>query len=344
MTKAKFTKHVISTLCFGVAADSYAGDPQSCLNGFPNGNDAVNAKAVRTVFECLIANGIGTVGPTGAMGPTGAVGPTGATGSIGPTGPTGSIGPTGPTGSLGPTGPTGPTGATGPTGPTGATGSTGPTGPTGPTGATGVLEHLKLKPKNYLHSKLPADPENPASSDLIKLGVTAADWNSVCTSGTPDDSPKGCLASANSEAFSSLNSKVHLLYRLGAGNTPDAGASVYIKRLNPAHASNPGPAITRTAAGGLPVRCIVMDESGDNTLPAFGAISSETTQIPVFMATENTGNDKGIAKNIQALSQATTSIYKYPGRNFYVICATIKTDNVNLPVTSVPLIDAITWN
>lgn len=101
----------------------------------------------------LIAENIGTTGPTGYTGPTGATGstgptgetgstgptgPTGATGATGPTGQTGSTGPTGETGSTGPTGETGPTGWTGDTGPTGWTGETGPTGPTGWTGPTGL--------------------------------------------------------------------------------------------------------------------------------------------------------------------------------------------------------------
>ncbi len=269
MNKAKFTTHVIYTLCLSAfAVESIAaGNAQSCLNNFPNGDQLVTAKAARAALQCIITEGV--AGPTGA------------------------------------------TGATGPTGPTGPTGIAGPTGATGPTGAAGAAGAVRAA---------------GTTAGQATATLKNSDWNTVCTAGTPDNSPAGCTASVNTPAFKTLDEKTHILSRLGAVASSDA--SVYLKRLNPHFATNTGPTINKRITDGFNTRCILMDEHGDNSLPAYAAINNTSAQIPVFIA--NNSNYK-----------SASSGHDYPSRIFYVICASVNAEQILMPDAQ---IDSITWN
>jgi hypothetical protein len=154
-------------------------------------------------------------------------------------------------------------------------------------------------------------------------------------------------------SFTYLDSEAHILYRLGAGNTPPSGSVLLIKQFNPSATprTTQGPSITYSNIGtGVANRCVAMDESGDNMAPVYGTSSTNLApQTPPFVSALNVGDTSGgptITFNYFGLIESAGS-YRYPNRNLYVICANVQSNVQNSelslfsPITN---ITNIAWN
>ncbi len=219
-----------------------------------------------------------------------------------------------------PAGPRGPTGATGAVGATGATGATGPTGPTGATGTN---------------------------------TLTTAEWTAACSSGSITGTA-GCPVNATGAAFDNLNAKAHLLYRLGAGDTPVDPAVLFIKQINPSIAlkTNRGPSVVFAPSGLIqPMRCIAMDESSDNMVPVYGltASNANSPQTPAFTDAISVGAPNSLPSNTATFNYfgltEVSLFYRYPSRNLYVICGLVLASAQGSQLFSNPtgIITSIDW-
>jgi len=174
------------------------------------------------------------------------------------------IGTTGPTGRTGPTGYTGPTGALG-TGPTGVTGRTGPTGPTGPTlsiiqGITGSV--LVVDPSNTNVVKysnlLNIDASNvnitanllPTQSNFYSLGATGSRWKEIFV-GPGTINVAGPIGSLQQGLIgSNLNGYIYTQYGFASPFVnigPDVSANALVGSVGGWHLSS-----TLSNAQGLP--------------------------------------------------------------------------------------------